>query len=133
MKVKELKQLDRMQGYYLAGMILVSKKTNKALIIVTDNDGDLEGLPVSALKEGKVVTTKAYYSLGELVLNELVLNDYDELADNNDWRDVLDEADDDIAKVENINEALANIKVISNKDTSELFKNLGSLLENKIK
>ena len=122
-----------MQGYYLAGMILVTKRTNKALIIVTDNDDDLEGLPVSALKEGKVVTTKAYYSLEDLVLNELILNDYDDLADNNDWQDMIDEADDDIANIENIDEALANIKVISNKDTSELFKNLGSLLENKIK
>lgn len=133
MKVNELKQLDSTQGYYLAGMILVNKKTNKALIIVVDNDDDLEGLPVSALKEGKVVTTKAYYSLIDLVLNELILNDYDELADNEDWRDVLDEADCDIANVENIDEALSNIKVIPNKDTSELFKNLGSLLENKIK
>ena len=133
MKVNELKQLDSTQGYYLAGMILVNKKTNKALIIVVDNDDDLEGLPVSALKEGKVVTTKAYYSLIDLVLNELILNDYDELADNEDWRDVLDEADCNIANVENIDEALANIKVIPNKDTSELFKNLGSLLENKIK
>lgn len=133
MKVKELKHLSAMQGYYLAGMILVSKKTNKALIIVTDNDDDLEGLPVSALKEGKVVTTKAYYSLEDLVLNELILNDYDDLADNNDWQDMIDEADDDIANIENIEESLANIKVISNNDTSELFKNLGSLLENKIK
>lgn len=133
MKVKELKHLSAMQGYYLAGMILVTKRTNKALIIVTDNDDDLEGLPVSALKEGKVVTTKAYYSLEDLVLNELILNDYDDLADNNDWQDMIDEADDDIANIENIDEALANIKVISNKDTSELFKNLGSLLENKIK
>lgn len=133
MKVKELKHLSAMQGYYLAGMILVTKRTNKALIIVTDNDDDLEGLPLSALKEGKVVTTKAYYSLEDLVLNELILNDYDDLADNNDWQDMIDEADDDIANIENIDEALANIKVISNKDTSELFKNLGSLLENKIK
>lgn len=133
MKVEELKHLSAMQGYYLAGMILVSKRTNKALIIVADNDGDLEGLPVSALKEGKVVTTKAYYSLEDLVLNELILNDYDELADNEDWQDMIDEADDDIANIENIEESLANIKVIPNKDTSELFNNLGSLLENKIK
>lgn len=124
MKLTQLKELDFTQPFDLSGQVVVNKETNKALVLVTDVDDEIEGLDISALRSGKLITTQAYSKLSDLVINELVMHKDENVADDNDYPD--------ISELENGDNKLAHVKLLSSKRFNELYKNLNTLLTNKI-
>lgn len=124
MKQAQLKELDFTQPFDLSGQVVVNKETDKALVLVTDVDDEIEGLDISALKSGKLVTTQAYSKLSDLVINELVMHKDENVADDNDYPD--------ISELDNGDNKLAHVKILPSKQFNELYKNLNTLLTNKI-
>ena len=124
MKLTQLKELDFTQPFDLSGQVVVNKETDKALVLVTDVDDEIEGLDIPALKSGKFVTTQAYSKLSDLIINELVIHKDVNVADDNDYPD--------ISELDNGDNKLAHIKILPSKRFNELYKNLNTLLTNKI-
>ena len=124
MKLAQLKELDFTQPFDLSGQVVVNKETDKALVLVTDVDDEIEGLDIPVLKSGKFVITQAYSKLSDLIINELVIHKDVHVADDNDYPD--------ISELENGDNKLAHVKILSSKRFNELYKNLNTLLTNKI-